>query len=484
MFKRQALTILLLAVVAVSGAFGPRALAEKVLAQGTGPELAVYNQGIALVKEARTLTLAQGVQPVTITDVAAQIDPTSVHFKSLTDPAGTTVLEQNFEYDLVGADKLLSKYVDQPIQLITNDGAAYEGALLNGSGDIILQDKDGQVLVVNRGSVRDFTFPKLPEGLITRPSLVWLVDAQEAGEQRAEITYMTNGIGWQANYVLLLARDDQTLDLNGWITLDNHSGATYRDAKLKLIAGDINQVRQGQPEQVYKVMAEVAAPTPQVAERGFFEYHLYEVQRPVTIKDNQTKQIEFVTATGVPAEKFFVYDGAQGYSFWGGLQTDPGYGADTDVKQVKTMLQFDTGEEGVNAQLPKGVVRVYQADVDGSALLVGEDIIEHTPKDENVRLYIGDAFDIVGERIQTNFAQLGDKTIEESYEITVRNHKAEAVQVRVVEHLYRWSDWEIVAESAEESAEHTRLDAQTVEWRLDVPADGEAKVTYTVRYRW
>jgi len=480
MRKRLFLASLLLVTLAVASYLalsgGPRA----AVAQETGPELAVYNQGVALVKDTRTLTLDSGTQLITISDVAAQIDPTSVHFRSLTDPAGTIVLEQNFEYDLVGVDKLLSRYVDQQVQVITNDGTTYGGTLMSGSGDIILQDAEGRILVISRSQVRDFSFPSLPDGLITRPSLVWLLDATQAGQHEAEITYMTSGISWQANYVLLLAEDGQSLDLSGWVTLDNRSGATYTDAKLKLIAGDINRV---QPEYKADYAVGEAMPTAAAApmeERGFFEYHLYEVQRPVTVRDNQTKQIEMVTAADVAALKFYVYEGNPGYTFWGSPEPDPTYGASTGVTAVRTFIEFSTGEDGANAQLPAGVVRVYQNDVDGSALLVGEDSIGHTPKDETVQLYVGDAFDIVGERVQTDFRQIGTDIVEESYEITLRNHKEEDVQVRVMERLFRWSDWDVI----EESAPHTKLDSETVEWRLDVPAGGEATVTYTVRYKW
>jgi hypothetical protein len=230
------------------------------------------------------------------------------------------------------------------------------------------------------------------------------------------------------------------------------------------------------------VLEAAAAPAPQVEERAFFEYHLYEVQRPVTVKDQQTKQIEFVTGTDVPAEKFFVYDGAQ-MSFWGYYQPvqDPGYGTASNRK-VMVMLEFENGEEqGLGVPLPKGTIRVFKNDVDGSTLLIGEDAIDHTPQDEAVRLYVGDAFDIVGERVQTDFrVEYDDDWMEESYEITVRNHKDEDIEVRVVEHMFRWSEWQIL----EESHEYEKLDSQTIEFRVPVEAGGETTVTYTVRYEW
>jgi hypothetical protein len=452
-------------------------------AQEEGLELAVYNQNLALVKDRRSLGLSEGLNEVRFVDVAAQIDPTSVHFRSLTDPTGTVVLEQNYEYDIVGSDKLLRKYVDQEIGLVTEDGQEYVGTLLSGDSDVILQAATGQVTVVKLDQIKEFSFPALPEGLITRPTLVWAVESVQGGDQDVEVTYLTGGVNWQANYIVVLADDEQTIDLDGWVTLDNHSGTSYEDAKLKLIAGDIHRAPADQRvvEKMVEFEAAAAAP-PQVEERAFFEYHLYEVQRPVTVKDQQTKQIEFVTASDIPAEKFFVYDGAQ-IRFSGYYQPidDPAYGTASGTK-VMVVLEFRNGEEeGLGVPLPKGTLRVFKNDVDGSTLLVGEDAIDHTPKDEQIRLYVGDAFDIVGERIQTDFqVDYDDDWMEESYQITLRNHKDEDVEVRVVEHMFRWSGWTILTESHG----HEKLDAQTIEFRVPVEANGETVVTYTVRYDW
>ncbi|MCP4164721.1 MAG: DUF4139 domain-containing protein, partial [Chloroflexi bacterium] len=248
----------------------------------------------------------------------------------------------------------------------------------------------------------------LPDGLITRPTLVWMVDAGEAGVHNSEIAYLTNGLNWKADYVLVLAEDNKSLDLNGWVTLDNRSGATYKDARLKLVAGDINRVTAGRGGAFALDMDEAvgmrATPTPTppyVGQREFFEYHLYEVQRPVTVKDNQTKQVEFVTASDVDAQKEFVYDGSIPFMGYGPIY-DPGYGS-TGNSKIDVQLSFNTGEEGVDAQLPRGTVRMYQADIAGSPLLIGEDRIDHTPKGEDVTLDIGEAFALVGERKQTDF---------------------------------------------------------------------------------
>lgn len=474
-----AVGVLALALLVSSGSPSLLGQTQVTRAQGEGIELTVYNQNLALVIDRRPLDLVAGLNEVQFTDVASQIDPTSVHFCSLTDPDGTVVLEQNYEYDLVSTARLLAKYVDQEITIVTEDGTAYTGTLLSGAGDVILQAADGQVTVVKLERVQDFSFPALPEGLITRPTLVWLLEAEEPGTHDTEVAYLTEGLNWRADYIVVLSEDDASLDLTGWVTMDNRSGATYKEAKLKLVAGDIHRVDEVGRVAEKGVYEAMPTPAPAVEERAFFEYHLYEVQRPVTVKDNQTKQVEFASATDVPAEKFFVYDGSP-TRFYGYVVDDPGYGSVTD-KKVAVVLKLVNGEEeGLGIALPKGKVRVYKKDIDGSELLVGEDSIDHTPKDEVIQLSLGNAFDIVGERVQDDFKRLGERSIEETFTIMLRNHKEEDVEVRVMERMYRWSDWEIV----EETAEHTRTDAQTIEWRLEVPADGEASVTYTVRYRW
>jgi hypothetical protein len=450
-----------------------------------GLALTVYNQGTALVRERRQFSLREGLNEVSFRDVAASIDPTSVLFHSLTDSAGTMVLEQNFEFDLVGASALLEKYLDQVIAVVTQDGTEYRGRLLSGTGDIILQGDDGRVTMLSVDDIQEFTFPELPEGLITRPTLQWRVMAERGGTHDVELTYLTGGLAWAADYVLLLSPQETSLDLDGWVTLNNTSGATFADAQLKLVAGDLQRLLQAgmAAQEVLLEAARASAATPTVEQREFFEYHLYEVARPVTVRDRETKQIEFVQAAGVPAEKFFVYDGSQcGLAFWycafaGYPQMDPGYGVASNPK-VMVMIEFDT--EQVDADLPAGRVRIYQEDVDGAALLVGEDRLDHTPKGENVRLYIGDAFDIVGERVQTDFRTPGSHSLEETFEITLRNHKDESVEVRVVEHLFRWSEWRIL----EASQDYEKIDSSTIEFRVRVAPEGEATVRYTVRYNW
>jgi len=449
-----------------------------------GLALTVYNQGTALVRDRRQFDLNQGFNELRFGDVAASIDPTSVLFTSLSDPAGTSVIEQNYEFDLVGAPALLEKYLDQEINVVTQDGTLYSGTLLSGRGDVILQDGDGRVTVVRADDIQEFSFPELPEGLITRPTLVWRLLASRAGRQDVEITYLTGGVSWQADYVLKLAADNRSLDLDGWVTVSNVSGATFQDALLKLVAGDLQRLPEpGYGADELTLRAAPAATAEAIQQREFFEYHLYQVPRPVTVRDNETKQIEFVRAAGVAAEKFFVYDGLQcAWYYWicaysGYPQTEPSYGVASNPK-VMVMVEFDTDD--VEADLPRGRVRLYQEDVDGAALLIGEDTIDHTPQGETLRLYVGDAFDIVGERVQTDFRRPSEKSVEETYRIVLRNHKDQAVQVRVVEHLFRWTNWRILRSSHD----YDKMDSSTIEFNLRVPPEGETELTYTVRYSW
>ena len=475
---RRALILAAISLVVVACAwFGGDDDSTSVEAADGGISLTVYNEGTALVRDRRQFDLEEGFNQISI-------DATSVLFMSLTDPDGTSVLEQNFEYDLVGTAALLEKYLDEEIVVVTTDGTRYSGTLLSGRGDLIIQSPDGQVSVIKLENVQELTFPELPEGLITRPTLVWHLLAERGGTHDVEVTYLTGGITWQADYVLLLSADEESLDLDGWITLSNNSGATFVDAQLKLIAGDLQRVAElrADGDMIYPEMEEAMGAAP-VEEREFFEYHLYEIPRPVTVGDNETKQIEFVSATSVPAMKFFVYDAMQCYTnywycqFYGYANTDPSYGVSSNPK-VMIMVEFDTDQ--VEADLPRGRVRLYQEDIDGAALLVGEDTIDHTPEGEIVRLYVGDAFDIVGERIQTDFRRPSDNRLEESFEITVRNHKDEPVEVRIVEHLFRWSEWRILSSSHD----YEELDFSTIEFNVTVPANGEVTVTYTVRYQW
>lgn len=456
------------------------------IAQETPPPddsvaLAIYNQGTALVRDRRTFTLGAGVVPLNFTDVAASIDATSVGFKSLTDPA-TTVLEQSYSYDLVNSTALLARYIDQTIRMTTTDGTVFEGQLLSGvGGSVILRLESGQIVTTTAANIRDIQFPELPDGLITRPTLRWLLNVPTGGEHQVELTYLTGGINWSADYVVLLGQG--MLDLNGWVTVTNGSGTTYHDALLKLIAGDVNRLPDAQVRREMEVYAVAAmdAAAPQVEQRDFFEYKLYEIARPVTLGNNETKQIEFVRGVNVPATTYYVYNANPYFYGYYSPISDQYYGV-TDIKDVQSYLEFNTGEEnGLGADLPAGRVRVYQQDVDGSALLIGENAVDHTPKGESVSFFLGNAFDLVGERTQTDFRMVATNVVQETYTITLRNRKAnEAVEIRVPEVMQRWSNWEIL----NASHEYTKTNSHTAEFRVNVPAGGEVTITYTVQYSW
>ncbi|MGA2221391.1 MAG: DUF4139 domain-containing protein [Verrucomicrobiia bacterium] len=452
-----------------------------------GVALTIYNQNFGVVRERRKVNVAEKLGTIRFTDVAAQIDGTSVSFKSLTDP-DATVLEQNYEYDLVSADKLLQKYIDKPITVLTKDGSRYSGNLLSFDGNqlVIRQYGDkGDLAMVQRGdNVKDIQFSALPEGLITKPTLVWKLATEKVGDQLVEVAYQTGGINWQSDYNAVLNADDTHLDLSGWVTVNNQSGATYKDAKLKLIAGDVRRV---QPPQTMPMsgMARrgMVAGEGGFEEKAFFEYHLYTLGRPTTVADNQTKQIELLKTAEVPVKKVFLYEGAPQFRWYGGLVTDAGYGSEGGNKKVNVIIELKNSKDNhMGMPLPKGKVRLYKRDpADASLEFIGEDQIDHTPKDETVRLHIGDAFDIVGERKRTDFhVDTASHVMIESFEIRVRNHKTEAAEVLVKEPLYRWNNWEIT----QTSHKWTKYDASTIHFPVQVDKDGEQVITYTVRYTW
>ncbi len=448
-----------------------------------GVAVTVYNGGFAVVREVRSLDIAAD-GGVKFQDVASAIDATTVHFKSLTDPCAK-LLEQNYQYDLVSADKLLQKYIDLPIEVVSGE-KTYSGTLLSFDGrQLILQEKDGLAMVERPQNVRDIRLKTLPEGLLTRPTLVWLVDTKKAGKHLAEVTYQTGGMAWHAEYVLVLDKDDAAADLSGWVSVQNNSGKTYRQARMKFIAGDVRKIVERVDRMVaggMKMMeAPIAAP---MQEKAFFEYHMYTLPRPSTVADNEVKQLEmFTPASGLKVDKRFLYNPLGEFRWdYGARYDDRSFGV-TSPKKVNVFIEFRNKEENhLGIPLPAGKVRVYKQDPDDKALeFIGEEQIDHTPKDELLSLQIGNAFDIVGERKQTDFRiNTNGNWMKESIEIVLRNHKKQPVTVRVKEPMYRWTNWDITAKSHE----YTKLDARTVAWDVQVPPDGETKVTYTVEYTW
>ncbi len=436
--------------------------------QGEDVELTVYNQDLALVKDRRMMELPMGMGELRFTDVAALIDPTSVWFRSVTDPK-VRVLEQNYEYDVINDVKLLQKYLGQKIRLATVKGENYEGFLVSTGENLIIASKPegGEVKVINSEQIQAVFFPEMPGGLVVRPTLVWLLsNPNKAGKQQVEVTYLTRGISWKADYVATVNQSDNRLDLMGWVTLDNQSGSSYNQARLKLVAGEVNRVPEEVKPQLEKEyfmrVAKEEAADMGFQEESFFEYHLYTLGRSTTIKNNQVKQVELLTSASIPAQKLFIYEGA------------------LDPKKVKVMLELKNSKENnLGIPLPKGRIRVQKADSQGSLQFIGEDQIDHTPKDEKVRIYLGNAFDITGGRIRTEVREPGKNIREESYQITLRNHKKEAVAITAIEHLNRWNEWQIV----KKDCDFVKTDAGKVEFTVTIPAEGEKVINYTVRYK-
>jgi hypothetical protein len=433
--------------------------------------ITVYNGNLGLVKDVREVRLDAGLIETHFMDVAAQIDPTSVLLRSLTDPTGLKILEQNYEYDLLSSEKLMEKYVGRKVRLYQSNGTFQEATLLSTRGPVY--DINGQIHMGHFGSV---VLPALPENLVSKPTLAWLLRNARSTPQRVEASYLTAGISWKSDYVMLINAADSRADLTGWVTINNQSGTTYRDAALKLVAGDINRAASRDDSRRAMEMAAKAA-SPAVAERefkseGFFEYHLYTLDGRTTIKESQTKQLTLLSAADFPVDKRFIYYGAASYH-----RTQ--YGVPISNQKVGVYLDIrNTKENRLGIPLPKGKVRVYKADAAGSQQLIGEDWIDHTPKDERVRIKMGEAFDVVGERVQKDWKRIGSNLYEVEWEITLRNHKKEAVTVEVIEPMP--GDWEVLRATYP----HEKLEAFTARWRIPVPKEGAATLGYRTRVRF
>lgn len=446
--------------------------------------------GYAMVRHERAIRLESGRSTVKFTDVAALIDPTTVTFTSLSEPR-TRVIEQNFQFDLVSTQKLLLKYIDRPITVertVGNQSTTVSGTLLSALDGLVLKTNDGAIQTIP--SYTSVRFPELPGGLNTRPTLVWDIQSPRAGDQRARVTYQTGGITWWADYNLIFNEgkdaNSGVLDLAAWVSIINQSGATYPETKLKLIAGDVNRLERNVPGPLMRAKAAEFAQASDAAgfqEKAFSEFHLYTLGRRTTLPDNSTKQVElFDQAKQIPAKKTLVYYGlAMPYSYPSPM-TDRDLGIQMN-KKVDVYLEFKNDKQyGLGVPLPAGRIRVSQLDAaDGTLEFVGEDSIDHTPKDETVRVKLGSAFDVVGERKQTDFkVDTRARWIEEAFEITLRNHKTQPVDVLVKENLYRWSNWSVI----EKSQDFAKEDARTIHFPVKVPKDGEAVVKYRVRYTW
>jgi len=431
----------------------------------------IYNGNLGLVKDVRQTRLPTGLHETEFTDVAAQIDPTTVHLKSLTDPAGLRILEQNYEYDLLSSGKLMEKYVGRMVRLYNTDGTYLEAKLLATAGPVF--EINGQIHLGHNGRL---VLPSLPDNLVSKPTLVWLLRNAIAGPQRVEASYLTGGITWKADYVMVINAADTKSDVTGWVTIDNRSGATYGNASLKLVAGDVNRAVEGRRAARLMDVAAKAASNQEAARdfksEGFFEYHLYTLDGRTTIKDNQTKQLTLMAAADVPVVKQLIYYGAQDY-----YRTS--YGLPMSNQKVGVYLDIKNSRENrLGLPLPKGKVRVYKADASGSQQFVGEDWIDHTPRDERVMIKMGDAFDVVGERTQKEWRKIGSNLYEVEWEISLRNHKKDDQTVTVIEPVP--GDWQVLTSThAWEKPE-----AHTLKFQVPVVKEGASRLTYRVRLRF
>ncbi len=440
--------------------------------------ITVYNSDIALIRDVRTLRLAPGTGSLRFMDIAATVNPATVHFRSLTEPSRVSVLEQNYEYDLLEPDKLLRKYVGRDVTLVrtrqeggTTRQEEVTAHLLSYNSAPVWRIGNEIVTGLHADHIR---FPELPDSLFSRPTLIWTIENGGAASHQVEASYLAGQLAWSADYVLTVARDDKTAGVDGWVTLTNNSGTAFRNARLQLVAGDLNRVRR----ELAPMMAReadtinVSASAP-MAQEAFSEYHLYTLGRKTTINNSQTKQVSMLEGTGVPVQKRYVVNG-QSYYYRNAQR--PG----APIKDlVQVFYQMKNAEQGgLGIPMPAGTVRVYQQDARGGVHFVGEDRIGHTPKDETLNLKIGNAFDVVAERNQIDFEKISDRVYEMEYEITLRNHKATPITVEVNEPL--GGTWRIVRASHDP----TKTAAFAAQFMVPVAADGEAVLKYRVRVTW
>ena len=437
--------------------------------------LTIYNSNFGLVRETRKVELGTGRVALSYADVSAHIQPESVHIRSLTDPNGLHVFEQNYRYDLLTPQKLLEKYVGRKLRVARYNeklgtDEIKEAELLSVEGGPVLRI-DGEVVTGFNGR---FSFPSLPENLVAKPTLEWLLGSTQP-RQSVEVTYLTSNMSWRADYVVSLDESDTRADVNGWVTLENTSGATFMGAELKLVAGDVQRVTPPPPPLVEQAMdAPVMAPAPappSFRQEGLFEYHLYTLQRPTDLLDKEQKQVSLLEARAVATKKRLLLRGQPHWYF-------SRYGSVLDKQKVSAYLLIENSEKNkLGMPFPKGTVRVYKADKTGAQQFVGEDAIDHTPRDEKLEVKLGEAFDVVADQKQTAFNVLGKCANESDWELTLRNHKDTAELVDVEEPVN--GDYSVV-QSSQPSA---RKDAHTFTFSVAVPARGEVKVTYRVRVR-
>ena len=445
----------------------------------TDLSVAVYNSNIALVRDVRQLQLPSGSFRLKFMDIAATVNPATVHFRSLTEPDKVGVVEQNYEYDLLEPNKLLNKYLGKEVTIVRsymeNNTTKHEEIKAT-----LLANNNGPVWKIGNDIVtglfgESYRFPEVPPNLYDRPTLLMSLENSGSRKQTIETSYLANNLSWNADYVLTVGRDDKAADMDGWVTLVNNSGTAFHNAKLQLVAGDLNRIPAREQYRAMEAMAKAqAAPAaPQFQQENFSEYHLYSLQRRASLEDKETKQISLLEGSGVPVEKLFVVNGQ---SFYYRNRQNPG----SPLKDpVMVFYKFKNEEKaGLGIPLPAGNMRVYQKDSKGGLLFIGEDHIDHTPKDEFVTVKIGNAFDLVAERKQTDFKKIADNVYEMEFAITLRNHKDTPVTIQVNEPI--GGDWEILSSTYEAK----KTDAFAAQFNVPVKANGESVLKYRIRARW
>jgi len=415
-------------------------------------EVTVYNEDLALVKEKREIDLKNGTNSLEYANVASQIDPTSVLVEDPTNNK-TAVLEQQYDYDLASSSNLLDKYLEKEITVTDREGKTHTGKLLShDEKGVVLERNDGSVVALDASKV-EFSNAS---GLLTKPTLVWQIYSPTAGKRDLLISYLTGGLSWSANYIVKTSADSTKADIRSWVSIDNKAGTTFDNAKLKLVAGDIHRVSGSAPIRYYKSASTDSTSTEAFSETPISEYHLYTLEKPVTLPNNQAKQISFLSADSVPVQKELIFDSWKG-------------------DKVQVVLNMENSEaKGLGKPLPKGILKVYQPDSEGQLQFIGEDQIDHTPIGEKIKVTLGNVFDIIGKRAQTGFEQISNNVQRTSYKIELNNSKSEAQNVTVVEHLN--GDWEII----KSSDTYEKTDAFTAEFRVSVPANGTKTISYTV----
>ena len=435
----------------------------------------IYNEDLALVKDTRTLKLQPGLNQLALREVSAKLRPETAQLRSVSHRGAFTLLEQNFDFDLLTPAKLLEKYVGRTVRIVkthpTTGAETVETAqVLSANSGVVLRIGDR----IETGIPGRIVYDSLPANLRDRPTLVTQLHNKQQAAQTVELSYLTGGLAWRADYVAELNADDSALDLNGWVTLTNTSGTSYPNARLQLVAGDVNRVRD---ELRYaakrsEVMREASAPATAMAQESLFEYHLYTLPRTTTIANNQTKQVALLNAAAIPITKELVLQGSDYY-----YRASVGHIG--QKLKIGTYVQFENREAArLGLPLPKGIVRVYKKDSVGNAQFVGEDRIDHTPKNETVRLKLGESFDVTADKKQTDFRKISNRSFESAYEIMLKNAKSEAVTVIVREPVP--GEWRML----EASAAHTKVAAGTAEWRVRIPAESRTTLTYRVQVRY